>query len=130
MAACAWPQSTAIPDTPAGHTLQAWFYAFRSGDRARVQEYISKYDPTRSVDEILAFGEQTGGFGLLGVDQSEKLHIEFRVKEKGSSTTAVGKIDVKDGNPAVVDHFSLRAIPPGLRRHEFEDRCRHASARD
>jgi retinol-binding protein 3 len=114
VASCAWPQTPAIPDTPAGHTLQAWLDAFNSGDRARIQEYVSKYEPTSSVDDTLAFREQTGGFDLLGVDKSEKLHIEFRVKEKSSPTTAVGKIDVKDGNPAVVDHFSLRAIPPGM----------------
>src|SRR5947207_13062276 len=35
-AASAWPQSAAIPDTPAGHTLQAWLDAFNSGDRARL----------------------------------------------------------------------------------------------
>lgn len=28
-AACAWPQSTAIPNTPAGHALQAWLDAFK-----------------------------------------------------------------------------------------------------
>ena len=43
VAARSWPQSTAIPDTPAGHTFQAWLDAFNSGDRARIQEYISKY---------------------------------------------------------------------------------------
>jgi hypothetical protein len=42
-AACAWPQSAAIPDTPAGHTFLAWLDAFNGGDRARIQEYISKY---------------------------------------------------------------------------------------
>jgi hypothetical protein len=112
--ASAWPQSTAIPDTPAGHTLQAWLDAYNSGDRARIQEYVSKYEPTGSVDQTLAFHEQTGGFRLLGVDKSEKLHIEFRVKEKASPTTAIGKIDVRDGNPALVEHFRLRAIPPGM----------------
>jgi hypothetical protein len=42
------------------------------------------------------------------------LHIEFRVKEKASPTTAVGKIDVSDADPAVVTSFGLRAIPPGM----------------
>src|SRR6516164_7685654 len=98
-AACAWSQAPAIPDTPAGHTLQAWLDAFNSGDRARMQAYITKYEPTSSVDQTAAFREQTGGFELLGVDKSERLHIEFRVKEKASPTNAVGKIDVKDADP-------------------------------
>jgi len=112
--ACAWPQTPAIPDTPAGHTLQAWLDAFNSGDRARIQAYIAKYEPTGAVDETVGFREQTGGFDLLGIDKSERLHIEFRVKEKASPTTAVGKIDVSDADPAVVTSFGLRAIPPGM----------------
>lgn len=51
---------------------------------------------------------------MLGIDKSERLHIEFRVKEKASPTTAVGKIDVSDADPAVVTSFGLRAIPPGM----------------
>jgi hypothetical protein len=110
--ACAWPQATAIPDTPAGHTLQAWLDAFNSGDRARIQAYIAKYEPTRAVDETLGFRDQTGGFDLLGINKSERLHIEFRVKEKASPTTAVGKIDVSDADPAVVTSFaSSRSLP-------------------
>src|SRR5262245_1267720 len=112
--AYALAQNPAIPDTPAGHTLQAWFDAFNSGDRARIQGYVSKYEPTSSVDGTMGFRNQTGGFELLGVDKSERLHIEFRVKEKASQTTAVGKLEVKDADPAEVTNFSLRAIPPGL----------------
>ena len=112
--AYAWPQIPAIPDTPAGHTLQAWLDAFNSGDRARIQTYIAKYEPKGAVDETIAFRDQTGGFELFGIDKSERLHIEFRVKEKASPTTAVGKIDVSDADPAVVSSFSLRAIPPGM----------------
>jgi retinol-binding protein 3 len=112
--ACAWAQAAAIPDTPAGHTLQAWLDAFNSGDRARIQTYLAKYEPTGAVDQTIAFRDQTGGFELLGIDKSERLHIEFRVKEKASPTTAIGKIDVSDADPAVVLSFSLLAIPSGM----------------
>jgi hypothetical protein len=114
LAACAWAQAPTIPDTPAGHTLKAWLDAFNSGDRARIQAYVAKYEPTRSADQTLSFREQTGGFELLGIDSSDRLHIEFRVKEKASPTIAVGKMDVKDGDPAEVTSFGLRAIPPGM----------------
>jgi hypothetical protein len=112
--ACVWPQAATIPDTPAGHTLQAWLDAFNSGDRVRIQTYLTKYEPTGAVDQTMAFRDQTGGFELLGIDKSERLHIEFRVKEKASPTTAIGKIDVSDADPAVVVNFGLRAIPPGM----------------
>jgi hypothetical protein len=112
--ACAWPQAPAIPDTPAGHTLRAWLDAFNSGDRARIQAYSAKYEPTKPVDGTMAFRQQTGGFELLGIEKSERLRIEFLVNEKASPTTALGKMDVKDADPAEVVSLSLRAIPPGM----------------
>src|SRR5215469_4301294 len=114
VSACAFSQPPTLPDTPAGRALEAWLDAFNSGDRARIQAYHSKYEPTGSVDGTVAFRAQTGGFELLGVDKSDRLHIEFRVKEKASPTTALGKIDLKDADPAEVVRFSLRAIPPGM----------------
>ncbi|HVH11076.1 MAG TPA: hypothetical protein VM736_14865, partial [Gemmatimonadales bacterium] len=63
-AARAWSQSPVIPDTPAGHTLQAWLDAFNSGDRARIQAYDTKYEPTKSrdeTDETVAFRNFIGG---------------------------------------------------------------------
>lgn len=113
-AACAWSQAPTIPDTPAGHTLQAWLDAFNSGDQARLQAYLTKYEPAKPVDGLMAFREQTGGFDLLGIDKSDRLRIEFRVKEKASTTTAFGKIEVKDADPTEVISFGLRAMPPGM----------------
>jgi len=107
-------QPIAIPDTPAGHALQAWLDAFNSGDRAQIQAYLTKYEPTKPLDPTLTFRSQTGGFDLLGVDTNDRLHIEFRVKERGGSTNALGKIEVKDADPPQVVNFGLRAIPPGM----------------
>jgi hypothetical protein len=111
--ASAFPQSVSVPDTPSGHTLQAWLDAFNSGDRARIQAYLAKYEPAKSADQTVEFRDRTGGFELLGIDKSDRLHIDFRVKEKASPTTAVGSIEVKDADPATVVSFALRAIPPG-----------------
>jgi hypothetical protein len=108
-----WAQVT-IPDTPAGRTLRVWLDTFNSGDRARMEAYVQKYEPTASVDGNMSFRQQTGGFDLLAIDKSERTHIAFRVKEKNSETTALGKLDVKDADPAPVVSFSLRALPPGV----------------
>jgi hypothetical protein len=115
-AARAWSQSPAIPDTPAGHTLQAWLDAFNSGDRARIQGYYAKYEPTKAVPvgAIAAWRDRVGGYDVLGVDKSDRLHIEFRAKEKDSPIVVVGKLEVRDGNPATVVSFPIRAIPPGM----------------
>jgi hypothetical protein len=103
----------AIPDTPAGRVLRAWLEAFNSGDRARVEAYIRKYEPKGSVERTMGFREQTGGFDLLSIDKSEAKQIAFRVKEKGGETTALGKFEVNDAEPAAVVNFTLRAVPPG-----------------
>jgi hypothetical protein len=102
-----------IPDTPAGRTLKAWLEAFNSGDRAKIETYVKTVDQSQSVDGMISFRKQTGGFELLSIESSEPLHIRFTVKEKGGPTTALGNLLVKDGQPPTVGTFGLRAVPPG-----------------
>jgi hypothetical protein len=105
---------TSVPATPAGRTLQTWLDVMSSGDRGQAEQYVKTIDPRESVDGLVSFHDQTGGFVLLGIESSEPLHIRFRVREKNSSTTALGNLVVKDGNPPMVETFGLRAIPPGV----------------
>ena len=114
MAVCAWGQPV-FPDTPAGRTLRAWLEAFNSGERSRIEAFSKQYEPARSADEMINFREQTGGFELLGVDKSERTHIEFRVREKASPMTAIGKLDVADSDPAPIVGFALRGTPNGAK---------------
>jgi retinol-binding protein 3 len=111
-AGCGLAQTSA-PDTPAGHTLQAWLDAFNSGDRAKIETYVKTVDQKQNVDGMMGFRSQTGGFELIGIDSSEPLHVRFRVKEKGGPTTALGNLLVKDGQPPTVVTFGLSAMPPG-----------------
>ncbi len=109
--AAALPQ-TSIPSTPAGQTLQAWLTAFNSGDRAQVDAYVHKYDAKNSTERMMSFHSMTGGFELVQILKSERLHIEFLVKERNSATKAIGNLDVKDADPAEVTGFGLQALPP------------------
>jgi retinol-binding protein 3 len=102
-----------VPDTPAGHTLQAWLDAFNSANPAKLDVYIHTFDPKQSADGMLRFYNATGGFELLSIESSEPLHIRFRVKEKSSSTIALGNLLLKSGQPPVIANFGLRALPPG-----------------
>jgi hypothetical protein len=102
-----------IPDTPAGRTLRAWLDAFNSGDRAKVEVYVKTFEPQQSVERMMGFRSQTGGFDLVAIESSDPLMVKFRVKEKASSTIAIGSIQVKEAQSGVVDSFNLRAIPPG-----------------
>jgi len=120
LAAALAPQATpqappAIPDTPAGRTFKAWLEAFNSADRAQLEAYLHKYDPSKPVDNEMHFRGMTGGFDLLQILKSEPLRLEFLVKERRSETQAIGKLEVKDGDPAQVASLGLRAIPPGTK---------------
>ncbi len=103
-----------IPDTPAGHTLQAWLDAFNSSDRAKIEAYVKTTDPNQSVDGMISFHGQTGGFDLLSIESSEPLHIRFLVKGRSDGITALGSIAVKDAQAPTVTTFSVRALPPGV----------------
>src|ERR1700682_906880 len=84
---CGLAQVT-VPDTPAGHTLQAWLNAFNSGDRARIETYVKTVDQSQSVEGLISFRNQTGGFELLSIESSEPLHIRFRVRSDGFAPCA------------------------------------------
>lgn len=105
-------QST-IPDTPAGRILRIWLDAFNSGDRAALESYIKTYDSKQSLDFLMSFRGQTGGFELVGIESSEPKLIRFRVKEKASPTVAIGSLQLNDAQPPTVESLMLRAIPPG-----------------
>jgi len=116
IAACAQPT---IPDTPAGRTLKAWLGAFNSGERAQMEAYLKRFDPSRPIDGQMNFRSQTGGFDLLSIDRSEPTQIDFRVKEKNGPTTAIGRLEVKAGDPGEVVNFGVRALPPGATEVNF-----------
>src|SRR5438874_12050321 len=107
------PHAVNIPDTPAGHTLKAWLDAFNSGDRANEEKYLKAYDPERSIDDEMRVRGMTGGFILTQILKRDPERIEFMVKECNSDTVAIGKMEVKSGDPAKVASFGLRAVRPG-----------------
>ncbi len=115
-----------IPDTPAGHILEAWLDAFNSGDRAKIQAYIETFDPKGDVDGLMAFGRQTGGVDLLSIDASEPLSIKFRAKDRATPIVGFGFLRLREGHPPTVGTLILRAIPPGV---VFEDIALDAQSR-
>lgn len=114
-----WAQP-AIPDSPAGRVFNAWLEAFNSGDRARMDAYYQRYEPAQSAESMMPFRASTGGFELIAIDKSDRLHLEARVKERNSETTAIARLDVKDAEPAQVERFALRAIPRGTSLSDFK----------
>jgi retinol-binding protein 3 len=106
------PAKPVIPDTAAGQTLAAWLDAFNSGDAARMKEFVERYKDPQGF-RIVNFREETGGFDVVAIEKSEPRNITFVVKERASLTQSIGWLRVNDGDPAVIESFTVVEIPPG-----------------
>ena len=104
-------QTPTIPDTPAGRTLQAWLDAFNSGDRGRLEAYFKKYDPEKSVDSELNFRNQTGGFELVRIAQSDRLHTTVPVLILSVVSAALVFVGATFGGSLVYDYqFNVESL--------------------
>ena len=103
----------AIPETPAGRAFRAWMEAVNSGDRAKIESYKANVNPMESVDILMEISKDSGGFDLISIEDSEKLSITFRVKERATSRIGIGHVQVSDSEHPIVEAFELRPIPPG-----------------
>src|ERR1041384_4400961 len=72
-----------IPTTPAGRQLAAWMKAQDSLDRATIQQFIDKYMTWARVDGELAMRNQTGGFEVKRVEESNDTHLVVLAQERG-----------------------------------------------
>jgi hypothetical protein len=102
----------AIPDTAAGRTLAAWLDAFNSGDAARMKAFVERYKDPEEL-RIINNRERTGGFELLSIEHSEARSVTFVVQEKATVTPTIGWLRVADGDPALIESFTLVPIPRG-----------------
>jgi hypothetical protein len=59
---------------------------------------------------MLDFRARTGSLELVSVDRIERTHLEFRVRQKASSNTAVGELDLTDTVPAQVVRFNFMGL--------------------
>lgn len=107
-------QPPVIPDTRAGRTFTAWLEAFNSGDRKMIGAYAKRYEPNRTVDEILELRAMTGGFHLTQVTRSERLHLDVLLEDRNRSKRTYASLDVTDADPAVVTRFKLYQVPPWI----------------
>jgi D-alanyl-D-alanine carboxypeptidase len=91
--------------------LSAWLEAFNSGDRERIQSYLTANYPSVNVEGQMGFRAQTGGF-------------EFRVLEQATATMAVGLVQERDSDqfgrfvlvvepepPHKITRLGINAIP-------------------
>jgi len=107
------PSSTAeIPKTAAGEQFSAWLAAFNSGDRAELEKFRSHFDKPEEhkVEGILGFRQQTGGFDLKKIEESNTTKLTGLVQERDSDQFARFTMEVEAAAPYHVTHLDIRAI--------------------
>ncbi len=93
----------------ARQVLDAWLDAFNSGERARLEAFRDRYEPTMDVDRLLEFRGETGGFRLVRREPSEPGTARALLQERESDTVARIETVLEPGKPA---QTGIRAIDP------------------
>lgn len=109
-----------VPDTPAGHTLRAFFDAFNSADHDRIAAYVKEYDPDNSADGLTSFSNQTGGFTLVSIVHSAPDKLSFLVHGRKDNVDAFGILRLASTSPPHVKVLSIRAIPAGAKPDDIQ----------
>jgi hypothetical protein len=122
-------QPPAIPDTPAGRTFSAWLAALNSGDSSQIAAYLKKYEPVRSVSEIMDLRGMSGGFDLQQIMKSQPTHLDAVLAGHRDPAPVLASLDVKNADPAGVTRFMLRRLPPGTSAAAIDTRIDAATRR-
>lgn len=93
------PQAVAPAEDPARQALEAWLEAFNANDRARLEAFRDRYQPTLDVDRMLGFHGQTGGFRLIRYEPSAAESAQALVQENASETVARISVTLEQGKP-------------------------------
>ena len=88
---------------PARLALEVWLEAFNTHDRARLEAFRDRYQPTFDVDGMLGFHAQTGGFRLLRHEPSAPGSAQALLQEAGSDTVARVTVTLAEGKPLALD---------------------------
>jgi retinol-binding protein 3 len=113
-------RATASP-TPAAQTLNLWLDAFNSGDRTRIESFDSTSAPWWPIERAMELRARTGGFEVLGTENSDDLWIVFRAQERATSKEVIGRLVLKPANTAVISWLSFQSVEPGAKLEETLD---------
>ena len=115
MGTLARAQSIPVPDTAAGRVLTSWLEAFNSGDKARLEQFEAQYDgrDPNTVENMLRFRANTGGFDVVSIRKSTVTYIEYMAKERATGRDVVGMLEVTGAEAPRVQNSQLRLLGPG-----------------
>ncbi len=91
--------------------LTAWLEAFNSGDRERIQAYLSANYPSANIDGQMNFRAQTGGFEFRALEQATAVSAVGLVQERDSDQFGRFVLVVEPDPPHQITRLGLNAIP-------------------
>lgn len=106
------PTPPAVPDTAAGHALQAWLAAFDSGDRATIEQFLAAYCPDKlpHLDDEYALRQSTGGFDLRKIVTSSPGTITVLIQERASDRFLSMTLFMQTGAPNRIDKRKMKPV--------------------
>jgi hypothetical protein len=104
-----------IPDTPAGQALNEWLDALNSGDRARLKSFLETHPSKWTLDAMVQWSAETGGYDLLWIDANDSTNVFFRVKQRSRAVEEFGRMQVSLTSPMNLAALDVRRIPTGAK---------------
>jgi D-alanyl-D-alanine carboxypeptidase len=122
------------PATPAGRQQGNWLAAFNSGDKAQLEEMLTRYKNRegRTAERSMEFFRRTGGFDLVVVEESAPTSLRALVKERKSDQVARLDLEVEPQPPHLITKLGVEAVeaPPALEVARLPEAQALEAARD
>jgi CubicO group peptidase (beta-lactamase class C family) len=97
-------------DTSAGRVLKAWLTALNSADRAQGEAFQKTYAPERNdtLDRMTTIYQQSGGFDLVSLTQTDPAHITGLLKQRKDGAYAEITLALSASDPPQLVGIRLR----------------------
>ena len=102
----------ALPSSPVGVVVKAWYDAYGSGDTTRITEFYRQYQPERVERNTVQYRTAAGGFDILSIERADPMHMEFVTRERKTPQTYYAIVDLAPGEPTRIATSQLLTLGP------------------
>jgi D-alanyl-D-alanine carboxypeptidase len=91
--------------------FSAWLSNFNAGDRARMDEFLKSYWPSRNLDEEMAFRQRTGPLRLRALQEATPTRLSGFVEAVDSDDVAWFSLVLEPHGARHITTLSVRLVP-------------------
>jgi hypothetical protein len=84
--------------------------AYNSGDRARLEAFVQKFEPTVSVETLVSFHQTNGPIEFVGIQNADNHHIVFHARQPGSDHRVIGELAVTGDHFVQIQRFNFSGV--------------------